>query len=187
MGKTWKDVLVPFLGQDYPLPMLVELWSREDTYLNYDKLNQLKAGLVKLDIDVPKEISSRLEISDHKKRRKGEKISISDKKMRDLRLYLSKWNGSIKHGESEKFIADSAEELGLEDEKHLAETIRKVGKVFQQDLDPNYINLEYRYFIDKVNNRKEKPLTGQRAERYALREMAKNLHTTQAKIRKLLK
>ena len=37
MGKTWKDVLVPFLGQDYPLPMLVELWSREDTYLNYDK------------------------------------------------------------------------------------------------------------------------------------------------------
>jgi len=186
MGKTLENVVITINDENYPAQKLIELWLREDTHLNYNKLEQVKAILIELNINVPEELSSRLETSDHKKRNKGEKISTNDKKMRDLGIYLSKWNGSLKHGESEKFIADKAEELGLDDEQHLAERIRKVSRFFEQDLDPGYINLEYGYLIDKVNNREENPLTGQRAERYALKIMAKNLHTTQAKIRKLL-
>ena len=186
MGKTLENVVITIYDENYPAQKLIELWLREDTHLNYTKLEQVKDILIELNINVPEELSSRLETSDHKKRKKGEKINTSDKNMRDLGIYLSKWSGSLKHGESEKFIADRAEEWGLEDVQHLGERIRKVGKFFEQDLDPNYINREYIYLIDKVNNRKEKPLTGQRAERYALRKIAKNLHTTQAKIRKLL-
>ena len=184
MGKSWEDIVINWDGDEIPLLRLVALWLEEDTDVTYRNLKGIEAHLITHDFDIPEAIAERLENSAHKKRHKGEKKNTSDLVMRDASLYFSKRRSSLKHGESEAFTAKKADGLGLQDEKHLAERIRKVGKFFEQGLEPHYINVEYKYFLEEANNLK---LSGQKAERYALRIMAKRLHTTQSKIKIILK
>ena len=184
MGKTLENVVITIKDENYPAQKLIELWLREDTHLNYTKLEQVKDILIELNINVPEELSSRLETSDHKKRKKGEKISTGDKNMRDLGIYLEKQSTLIPHGKSEQFIAEKADELGLEDEKYLAERIRAVGKFFEQDLSRNTIYLDYNLYLREASKKRH---VGREAERYALRLVAQKYNTSQAKIRKLLK
>jgi hypothetical protein len=147
MGKTLENVVITINDENYPAQKLIELWLREDTHINYNKLEQVKAILIELNINVPEELSSRLETSDHKKRKKGEKKDNWKKDIRDLGIYLEKQSTSIPHGKSEQFIAEKADELGLEDEKYLAERIRAIGKFFEQDLSRNTIYLDYNLYL----------------------------------------
>jgi hypothetical protein len=184
MGKTLENVVITINDENYPAQKLIELWLREDTHINYNKLEQVKAILIELNINVPEELSSRLETSDHKKRKKGEKKDNWKKDIRDLGIYLEKQSTSIPHGKSEQFIAEKADELGLEDEKYLAERIRAIGKFFEQDLSRNTIYLDYNLYLREAWKKKH---VGREAERYALRLVAQKYNTSQAKIRKLLK
>lgn len=184
MGKTLENVVITIYDENYPAQKLIELWLREDTHLNYNKLEQVKAILIELNINVPEELSSRLETSDHKKRKKGEKKDNWKKVIRDMGIFLEKQSTLIPHGKSEQFIAEKADELGLEDEKYLAERIRAIGKFFEQDLSRNTIYLDYNLYLREAW---EKRLVGREAERYALRLVAQKYNTSQAKIRKLLK
>ena len=184
MDKSWEDIVLNWDGDEIPLSKVVALWLEEDTSVTYRNLKNIESHLIAHNFNVPQEIADRLENSPHKKRKKGEKKDNWKKDIRDLGIYLEKQSTSIPHGKSEQFIAEKADELGLEDEKYLAERIRAVRKFFEQDLSRNTIYLDYNLYLREAWKKKH---VGREAERYALRLVAQKYNTSQAKIRKLLK
>jgi hypothetical protein len=184
MRKSWEDIVINWDGDEIPLLRLVALWLEEDTDVTYRNLKGIEAHLITHDFDIPEAIAERLENSAHKKRHKGEKKDIWKKDIRDLGIYLEKQSTPIPHGQSERFIAEKADELGLEDEMYLAERVRAIGKFFEQDLSPNTIYLDYNLYLKEAYGKRH---IGREAERYALRLVAQKYHASQATIKKLLK
>jgi hypothetical protein len=97
-------------------------------------------------------------------------------------IYLHRNYTDINHGKKQQFYGDQADELGLLDEKHLAERCNQVRKLFAQP-EPGYIQLEYKFLMQKAN---EKELSGRKASRYVENIIAKKCHLSKAEVRRII-
>ena len=97
-------------------------------------------------------------------------------------IYLHRNYTDINHGKKQEYYGDQADELGLLDEKHLAERCNQVKTLFAQH-EPGYIQLEYKFLMQKAN---EKRLSGRKASRYVENIIAKKCHLSKAEVRSII-
>lgn len=182
MKQDWENITVTYDNSVYALPGLVKLWMNEPSPRAYDNVKVIQDYLAIHEFEVPKVIIDYLETSELKNIRPGQKRSSSDKKLRDMGIYLNRHYSQINHGEKQQYYGDRADELELLDEKHLAERCNQVKKLFAQH-EPGYIQLEYKFLMQKAH---EIELSGRKASRYVEDTIAKKCHLSKAEARRIV-
>ena len=182
MKQDWYNLRYNFLGSDYDLPWLVDFYMKQPSFIAYKNLEAIRNYLVIFDYVVPEMIEDYLENSEHQNINPGQKRSSSDKKLRDMGIYLNRHSSHINHGEKHQYYGDQADELGLLDEKHLAERCNQVKTLFAQP-EPGYIQVEYKFLMQKAN---EKGLSGRKASRNVEDIIAKKCHLSKAEVRRII-
>ena len=182
MKQDWYNLRYNFIGSDYDLPWLVDFYMKQASFIAYKNIEAIRNYLIIFDYEVPEMIEDYLENSEHQNINPGQKRSSSDKKLRDMGIYLHRNYNDINHGKKQQYYSNQADELGLLDEKHLAERCNQVKKLFAQH-EPGYIQLEYKFLMQKAN---EKELSGRRASRYVETIIAKKCHLSKAEVRRIV-
>jgi len=182
MKQDWENITVTYDNSVYALPGLIKLWMNEPSPTAYDNVKVIQNYLVLHEFEVPKVMKDYLETSELKNIKPGQKRSSSDKKLRDMGIYLNRNYSGINHGEKQQYYGDQADELGLLDEKHLAERCNQVKKLFAQH-EPGYIQLEYKFLMQKAH---EKGLSGRKASRYVEEIIAQKCHLSKAEVRRIV-
>ena len=182
MKQDWYNLRYNFIGSDYDLPWLVDFYMKQPSFIAYKNLEAIRNYLVIFDYEVPEMIEDYLENSEHQNLKPGQKRSSPEKESRDMDIYLERNYSDINHGDKQQFYGDQADELGLLDEKHLAERCNQVKKLFAQP-EPGYVQLEYKFLMQKAN---EKRLSGRKASRYVEDIIAKKCHLSKAEVRRIV-
>lgn len=182
MKQDWENITVTYDNTHFALPRLLKVWMNEPSPTAYENIKVIQDYLVLHEFEVPKVIKDYLETSELKNIKPGQKRSSSDKKLRDMGIYLNRNYSGINHGDKQQYYGDRADELGLLDEKHLAERCNQVKKLFAQP-EPGYIQLEYKFLMQKAH---EKRLSGRKASRYVEDIIAKKCHLSKAEVRRIV-
>ena len=182
MKQDWENITVTYDNLVYALPSLIKLWMNEPSPTAYDNVKVIQDYLVLHEFEVPKVIKDYLETSELKKIKPGQKRSSSNKKLRDMGIYLNRHYSQINHGEKQQYYGNRADELELLDEKHLAERCNQVKKLFAQP-EPGYIQVEYKFLMQEAN---EKGLSGRKASRHVEDIIAKKCHLSKAEVRRIV-
>ena len=182
MKQDWYNLRYNFIGSDYDLPWLVDFYMKQPSFIAYKNLEAIRNYLVIFDYEVPEMIEDYLENSEHQNLKPGQKRSSPEKESRDMDIYLERNYSDINHGDKQQYYGDQADELGLLDEKHLAERCNQVKTLFAQP-EPGYIQLEYKFLMQEAH---EKRLSGRKASRYVEDIIAKKCHLSKAEVRRIV-
>ena len=182
MKQDWYNLRYNFIGSDYDLPWLVDFYMKQPSFIAYKNLEAIRNYLVIFDYEVPEMIEDYLENSEHQNLKPGQKRSSPEKELQYMEMYLRRHQSDLNHGDKQRFYGEQADEIGMLDEKHLAERCNKYKALFAQK-DPDNIKIRHKILTKKANAKK---LYGRRASRYVEDIIAKKCHLSKAEVRRIV-
>ena len=182
MKQDWYNLRYNFIGSDYDLPWLVDFYMKQPSFIAYKNLEAIRNYLVIFDYEVPEMIEDYLENSEHQNLKPGQKRSSPEKELQYMEMYLRRHQSDLNHGDKQRFYGEQTDEIGMLDEKHLAERCNQVKTLFAQP-EPGYIQIEYKFLMQEAN---EKGLSGRKASRYVEDIIAKKCHLSKAEVRRII-